>query len=430
VEPAGVAATGPRLRRVLGVFELMAGGVGIIIGAGIYVLVGEAAQEAGAAVWLSFVLAGTLSALTALSYCELAAMFPAAAAEYEYTRQAMPERLAFLVGWVMNAGLAVAAGTVALGFGRYAGAFVDVAPRWPALALLVAVVLIALTGIGRSARVMLVLAIIQVGGLAAVIISGVDHVGDVSLTAGATVGGTLGGAALVFFAFIGFDEVATLAEETRNPGEDVPRALLGALGLSTLLYLAVAVVAVSVLGASDLAASERPLADVLGHALGSGADDAISAVALASTTNTTLLAITAGSRMTYGMAVRGAMPPVFAHVWGRTGVPLRALVALAAVAGAFALIGDISLIASVTDVAIYLVFLAVNATVVLLRRQRPVAPRPFRAPLAVGWVPVLPVLGLGATVLMMSQLDPRSWLLAAALVAAGAVLLAVRPGPR
>jgi len=135
---------------VLGLVEVTAGGVGIIIGAGIYVLLGAATAQAGAAVWLAFVIAAVLSVLTALSYAELSSMFPSAAGEYEYTRQAAPEWVAFVVGWMMLSGLVVAAGAVALGFGRYAGHFIEMSPRAAALGLLAGVSAIAITGIGHT----------------------------------------------------------------------------------------------------------------------------------------------------------------------------------------------------------------------------------------------------------------------------------------
>src|SRR6266545_2552695 len=258
----------PGLHRSLGLGEVTASGVGIIIGAGIYVLLGAATAHAGATVWLAFVLAAVLSALTGLSYAELASMYPSAAAEYEYTRQALPEWIAFVVGWVMVAGLVVAAATVSLGFARYAGYFFDLGIRPAALALIAGLALLAMIGIKQSARVTVVLSAVQVGGLVIVIVIGAPHVGEVNLLAGPGVGGILSGAALVFFAFIGFDEVITLAEETRDPTRTVPRALLLALGISTVLYIAVAMAAVSVLGAGALGASQRPLTDVMAHAPG------------------------------------------------------------------------------------------------------------------------------------------------------------------
>src|SRR5881397_1321653 len=140
------------LRRVLGLVDVTAGGVGIIIGAGIYVLLGAATAEAGPLVWAAFLGAAVLSALTGLSYAELSSMFPSAAGEYEYTRHAMPEWLAFVVGWTMIVGLVVAAATVSIGFGRYVGYFVDIDVRVASLALLVVVSLVAMVGIKQSAR--------------------------------------------------------------------------------------------------------------------------------------------------------------------------------------------------------------------------------------------------------------------------------------
>jgi APA family basic amino acid/polyamine antiporter len=397
-----------RLHRVLGLTEVTAGGVGIIIGAGIYVLLGAATALAGPAVWLAFLFAAVLSLLTGLSYAELSSMFPSAAGEYEYTRRALPEWMAFVVGWTMILGLVVAAATVSLGFARYVGHFVDLDSRVAALGLLTVVAAVATRGIKESARLTVILSAVQVGGLVLVILIGLPHVGDVNLLAGRGTGGLLGAAALVFFAFIGFDEVITLAEETRDPTRTVPRALLLALGLSATLYVAVAITAVSVLGASALAASPRPLADVMAHVLGDRGATVVASIAVLTTINTTLLALTAASRVLYGMAKAGAMPGVFAVVHSRRRTPVRAIVTLALIAGLFAGLGDFAVIAAVTDFAVYLVFVAVNGTVLILRRTRPNALRPFAVRGAIHGVPVLPILGLGSVIVMMTQLEPRA----------------------
>jgi APA family basic amino acid/polyamine antiporter len=404
------------LRRVLGLTEVTAGGVGIIIGAGIYVLLAPAAAHAGRLVWLSFLLAAVLSALTGFSYAELSSMFPSAAGEYSYTRNAMPEWVAFVVGWTMITGLIVGAATVSIGFARYVGYFVDVDPRAAALGLLAAV---AAVGIKQSAALTVGLSAVQVGGLVLVVAIGLPHVGEVDLVGGSSARGVLAAAALVFFAFIGFDEVITLAEETRDPTRTVPRALLLALGLSTALYMAVSVAAVSVLGADALAASSRPLADVMAHALGDRAATVVAAIAVMTTTNTTLLIVTAASRVLYGMAKAGALPRAFALVHSERGTPVRAIVAVAALAAVFAGVGDFTVIAAITDCAVYLVFLAVNGAVLILRRTRPDLPRPFAVPGSVRGVPVLPVLGIGSVAVMLSQLEPLALGLGAALCLLG-----------
>ena len=417
--PTEPADSAPTLERALGFWELVATGVGIIVGAGIYVLIGSATAEAGSAVWLAFIMAAFLSATTGLSYCELASMFPRAGAEYEYTRQAFPAWVAFAVGWVMTAALVIASGAVALGFARYLRYFVSLDVRMGALLLLLGAAAIALAGVGRSSRVTMLLSAIQVGGLLVVIGVGIDHVGDRNLLESNGATGVLGAAALVFFAFIGFDEVATLSEEVRNPRRTVPLALLVSLGVSTVLYVGVAIVGVSVLGADALGSSERPLAAVMEHRVGGAAVGIIAAVAMISTTNTTILALTAASRMTFGMARDGVLPGLLARVSRRTHVPAYAILAAALLAASFAMIGDIALVAGVTDVAIYLVFLATNGTLIVLRFKAPEARRPFRSPLAVGRVPLLAVLGIASTLLMMTQLDLRSLALGALVLSAG-----------
>ena len=403
---------GPRstipLHRVLGLVEVTAGGVGIIIGAGIYVLLGAATAEAGSLVWIAFLLAAVLSLLTGLSYAELSSMFPSAAGEYEYTRHAMPEWLAFVVGWTMIVGLVVASATVSIGFARYVRYFVDVDVRLASLALLVSASAVSMLGIKQSARLTVGLSAVQVAGLVLVAAIGLPHVGDVDLFSGRGLGGVLSAAALVFFAFIGFDEVITLAEETRDPSRTVPRALLLALGLSTALYVAVAIGAVSVLGADALAASPRPLADVMAHVLGDRGATLVAAIAVLTTTNTTLLALTAASRVTYGMAKAGAMPQPFAIVHPGRQTPIRAIVAVGGIATAFAAVGDFAMVAAVTDFAVYVVFLAVNATVVILRRTHPELRRPFAVIGTIRGLPVLPVLGFASVTIMMTQLDPRA----------------------
>lgn len=424
------------LRRELGPVEVTASGVGIIIGAGIYVLLGAATAEAGAAVWASFAIAAGLCAVTGLSYAELASMYPTAGAEYDYTRRAFPEWGAFVVGWMMGIGLVVATAAIAVGFAKYLNFFVDV-PVGPAAMTLVGIEwFIAGRGIRWSSRLTVALTLLQVGGLVAVIATGVPDIGTRSLGQGATVGGVFGGAALVFFAFIGFDEVITLSEETRNPTRTIPRALLLALGISAALYMAVAVAAVSVLGPAALAASDRPLADVMANVLGGSAEAAVAAIALLTTVNTSLLALTAGSRLLYGMAHSNALPRRLARVSPGTGAPTVAIGLTAVGAMAFAALGDLTLIASVTDFAVYVVFLAVNATVITLRLREPSTVRPFRTPGQIRGVPVLPIVGTAATVVMVPQLDGAALQLGVALTTVGAVVGVAlrrsrsRPGPR
>lgn len=409
----------PELRRSLQLWQLVVTGVGIVIGAGIYVLVGEAAQDTGGLLWLSFVIAGVLAGLTALSYAELAGLFPAAGAEYEFARHAFNEFIAFMAGWMMVAGLIVAAAAVAVGFAHYVQWFVDVDRSIAATGLLLLLTAVVSMGLQHSIWVSVLLVTLQVGGLVLVVAVGIPDIGNETLVSGAGVTGVMSAAALVFFAFIGFDEVATLAEETRDPSRTVPRALLLALGISTLLYVLVGIAAVSSVGADALGSSPQPLGLVLEERVGSAAGDTIALIAIASTTNTTLLVLTAATRMIFSMARGGALPPAFVALTPRTSAPWLAAAAVCGVAVPFALSGQIELIAEVTNFAVFVLFVGVNFAVIRLRRRMPDAPRPFRAPLTVGSTPITAVLGVLTSVLLLFYIQPAAWLLGAIMVALG-----------
>jgi len=407
-----------RFERALSLPHVTASGVGIIVGAGIYVLLGPATGLAGGLVWLSFLISSSLCALTALSYMELASMFPKAGAEYEFARQVFPNWVSFTTGWAMASALVIAAAAVALGFARYATEFIAIDHRIAALALIAFVGLIAATGMKSASWIIIGLSAIQVGGLLLIIGFGANHIGDVDLTSGKGASGVLGAAALIFFAFIGFDEVVTLSEETRNPHRTVPRALMLALVISTVLYIGVSVVAVSVLGADGLALSVRPLTDVMSEAVGGVAVTIVGVIALITTTNTTLLVVTAASRMIYSMAATGSLPSGLSRIHNRQS-PWRAILCVTITAGGLTLIGDLKLLASATDALVYVMFILVNIVVILLRKRQPDATRPFRIPFEIGWVPIIPIVGLIATVTLASKLSVSSIILSLLFIAAG-----------
>jgi APA family basic amino acid/polyamine antiporter len=409
----------------LSLWQVTITGVGIVIGAGIYVLIGTATAVAGSLVWLSFIIAALLGALSGFSYAELAGMFPSAGAEYEFARRAFNEFWGFLTGWLMIAGNIVAAGAVPIGFAQYLRHFVDVDARVAAVGLLVVLTGVVLSGVRWSVWLTTALVVLQVGGLLLVAAVGLPHVGTHSLTEG-TPSGVIAGAALVFFAFIGFDEVVTLSDETREPARVIPRALLLSLGISTVLYVIVGVAAVSVIDWRELAASERPLALVMAHDWGERSADIVSWIALASTTNTTLLVLTAASRLIYDMGSKRALPPLFGHVQRVTRAPDVAVVVAAAIAACFAVSSRLELVAAVTNFSVYAVFVSVNLAVLRLRHTMPDLPRPIRAgPDVLGW-PVLPVGALLVTGLMAAFLDRAAWAIGAATIALALLAWRVR----
>lgn len=407
--------------RVLGLHHVTASGIGVIIGAGIYVLIGPATERAGAQVWMSMIVSALVCAFTAFSYMELTSMFPRAGSEHEFARQVFPDWVAFTTGWAMAVALIVAAGAVALGFARYLSEFIDVPERVAAVGLLLVVWLIARTGMQHAKSLIIVLSAIQVGGLLLVVALGSGSVGDVDLLEGNGMSGVLSGAAIIFFAYIGFDEVITLAEETHNPVHTIPRALLLALAISTLIYVAVAIVGVSVLGPEGLAGSDQPLTAVMERAIGGVAVDVVGAIALATTANTVLLASTAGSRMLYSMANTGQLHRRFAVIHqGRA--PRFSVTVVMVTAIVLALLGGVELLAEASNALVYVMFLVVNAVVIILRRRRPDAERPFRIPGDVGWFPVLPAIGIVTTAAMATQLDLTPIIVAIGLLVAGIVV--------
>ncbi len=415
----------PKLDRSLNLFQVTTSGIGIVIGAGIYVLVGEAAAEAGSMVWAAFIIAAVIGALTGLSYAELAGLFPSAGAEYEFARKAFNEFTGYIVGWLMIAGNIVGAGAVALGFAEYARRFVDVDERILAVALLAALAVVVSFSVRQWIWLTTVLVFLEVGGLLFVIFVGAPHIGDRSLLEG-TPHGVLSGAALVFFAFIGFDEVVTLSDETKNPARVIPRALLLALGISTALYILVGIAAVSVIDWHTLATSDRPLALVIGHDGGGTASDVVTWLALASTTSTVLLLLTASARLVYGMASNGSLPRPLARVSGMSNAPWVATWITFLIAAAFAWTGRLSLVAAITNFSVYAVFIAVNLAVLRLRKTMPDTHRSMRAGPSISGYPIAPALGLLATIAMIAFLEPTAWLVGAALIAAALLLRLTR----
>jgi len=421
----GPARAEAGLQRSLGFWQVTVSGIGIVIGAGIYVLIGPATEEAGAAVWMSFAFAALLAGLTGLSYAGFKGMFPSAGAEYTFARHAFNEFAGFITGWLMISANIIAAAAVSIGFAHYVQHFVGVEFRVPAVCLIGVLTLVIAGGIQRSIWLTVALVILQIGGLLLVIAAGLPHFGDHSISEEASVSGIWGAAALIFFAFIGFDEVVTLSEETRDAARTIPRALLLSLGVSTVLYVLVAVSAVSVVGAPAIAESDTPLTLVIGHNWGDRAGDMVAVIALASTTNTTLLVLTAASRLLFGMSRDGSLPTVLSRVnlAGRAPWVAAGLAGVTAAAVVFA--GDISLVASATDWAVYAIFIVVNLALVVLRFNMPEANRTFQTPLSIGRVPLLPVAGAVVALLMAVQLQAAAWVIGLCALTAGVAIWAL-----
>jgi len=416
-------ATGTGLKRELGLLEVTLSGVGIILGAGIYALVGKAAGLAGNAVWLSFLLSAVIALCTGLSYAELSSVFPRAGAEYDYVKNTFGRKAAFVIGWLIIFSGVIGAATVALGFAGYAATLVALPLFAWALLLIGGMSLLLVLGIRTSAWFAILFTLVEVAGLLVVIGLGLPHLGAVDyleMPSGYT--GVLQAATLVFFAYIGFEDVVKLAEETRRPRVTIPRGLLLALAFSTVLYILVAVAAVSVLPWEILAASPAPFAAIVETTLGSTAAEAITLVALFATANTVLLMLLASSRITYGMASARALPRIFARVDPGRGAPYLATLLVGILAAVAALAGDLVLVAQVTNFTLFVTFATINGAVILLRFRDPARDRPFRVPGALGRMPVFPFVGLLSTLLLLWQLNLQVLLIGGVLTAIGAAI--------
>ncbi|MEM7819520.1 MAG: APC family permease [Candidatus Aenigmatarchaeota archaeon] len=380
------------LKRELGLIETTMCGVGIILGAGIYALVGKAAGIAGNAVWISFLLGAIVAALTGLSYAELSSMFPKASAEYEYIRKSFGKRIAFIIGWLIIFSGAIAGATVALGFAGYFNSLFSIPIIPMAIILIILLSFIIFYGIKQSAGVAIILTIIEALGLFIIIYIGLPFLGKINYFDTPKIDGIFSASALIFFAFIGFEEIVKLSEETKNPKRTIPRALILSIIITTIIYIFVSVSAVSVLGWQRLSKSSAPLADVASVAFGSNAFMIISIAALFSTTNTVLLVLLASTRITYGMAKSCSLPKKLSLIHKKRRTPWTAIILIALISILF-IFTDIEIAASVTDFTIFVTFIIINASVIILRYKEPKTRRIFKVPIHIGKMPILPIFG-------------------------------------
>jgi APA family basic amino acid/polyamine antiporter len=270
----------------------------------------------------------------------------------------------------------LAAATVALGFGGYLAHLAGTPVALNALGLLAATAIVLYAGIARSVGLAIVLTFVEAAGLLFVIGIGVPFwPGTDFLEAPRGAGGIWSAASLIFFAYLGFDELGNLAEEMRRPERDLPRALFISMVATTVIYVLVALSATGAVGWRDLSVSEAPLALVARQALGARADAALSIIALCATANTVLLLLLSASRSVYGMASAGMLPGALAVVSGKTAIPLVASVVVVGGTAPLVLLGDLAKVAAMTDAAVLSSFLMVNLALVWLSTRRAIERR-------------------------------------------------------
>ena len=413
-----------RLARTLSWPHLVALGVGAIVGTGILTLIGVGADRAGPAVILSFAVAGAICACAALCYAEMATSIPASGSAYTYSYVVLGEGIAWVVGWSLILEYSLVVATVAVGWSGYAVGFlkglgiiipaslrqgpavagslldgsfhvVRVGVNLPAIVIIAAVAGLLTLGTRESARINLVLVVIKIVTLALFVAVALPHFDAANLHPFAPFGygstpdaagvkhGMMGAAAIIFFAFYGFDAISTAAEETRRPERDLAIGIIGSMAACTAIYMAVGAAAVGAVGFATFANSPEPLALIL-RELGQPDIARIIAVAAAVALPTVLLAFLYGqSRIFLVMARDGFLPPALARLSAR-GTPARITALTAVFVAIIAALTPLDLIASLANAGTLLAFVAVAACVLVLRRRSPDAARPFRTPLA--WI--------------------------------------------
>ena len=413
------------LKRGMGLFHLTMYGVGLILGAGIYVLIGEAAGFAGDSVWIAFVLGSIVALFAGLSYAELSSMFPKAAAEYTFVKNAFKNNFfAFIIGWLTAITSMITAATVALGFGGYFSEFLNIPIVISAIALIGILSIVNFMGIKESSWTNTVFTIIEAAGLILIIIIGftISEPEPVNYFESPTgFSGIVIAFVLIFFAFIGFEDIANIAEEVRNPKKVIPRAIILAVMISGIIYVLVSLAVVRVINWEDLSSSAAPLADVAKRGLGVQGHIIFSGIALFAITNTVLITLVAGSRMIYGMAREKSYPHILAKVHSKTKTPWLAIIVIMLTAIGFSIIGDIVIVANITVFAVIITFGAVNLSVIVLRYTESDIERKFRIPINIGKFPVLPMVGLGISAYMAIQFQIQVVLVGLVIIGIGAI---------
>ncbi len=413
----------------MGLFQLTMYGVGLTLGAGIYVLIGEAAGFAGNSVWVSFILAAIVAIFAGLSYAELTALFPKAAAEYTFVKHAFKNNfIAFIIGWLTAITSMITAATVALGFGGYFTEFVDIPIILSAILLLGVLSFVNFIGIRQSAWMNTIFALITAGGLGLIIFLGVTFGSAESVDYLEAPNGTTGivlAFILIFFAFIGFEDMANVAEEVKRPKKTLPRAIILCILITGVIYVLVSLSSVRILNWEELGQSTAPLADVAFKALGMEGKITLSIIALFATASTVLITLVAGARILYGMARNRSLPFLLGKIHSKTKTPWIAVIGIFVASIAFSFIGDIVIVANIAVFAIVVTFAMVNLSVILLRYVQPEVERPFRVPVNIGKFPILPLFGLGATIYMAFQFELEIVAVGLAIIASGVIFYLV-----
>ncbi|HEX5908097.1 MAG TPA: amino acid permease [Propionibacteriaceae bacterium] len=434
--------TGHELKRAVSSWQLTAMGVGAIIGTGIFVVIGEGAAIAGPSVILSFALAALACVFSALSYAELASSIPVSGSAYTYTYATLGEIVAWIIGWdlILEYGVSVAAVAVGWGgnfneflenaFGVALPAAISAPPseggifNLPAVIIVFLITWLLVIGVRESAQANFVMVIIKLAVLVFFIIAAATSINTDHFTPFAPAGfdGVVTAAAIIFFAYIGFDAVSTGSEEAKNPSKDLPLAIIGSLVIATIFYILASLGAVGLLPADQLGASDAPLAEALDAGAGlNWAAAVLAAGAVVAITSVMLVILYGQTRIFFAMCRDGLLPERLAGVHPRYGTPAKLTIGLGVLIAILAAVVPLTEIVKLVNIGTLFAFVLVNVGVIVLRYTRPEMHRPFKVPLS----PVLPILGIAFAIFLMADLPLSTWVRFAIWLAVGVVIYLV-----
>ncbi|WP_324671012.1 amino acid permease [Hymenobacter sp. GOD-10R] len=432
------------LKRSLGGFNLIAIGIGVIIGAGLFSLTGiAAANHAGPAVTLSFVVAAVGCAFSALCYAEFASMVPVAGSAYTYAYATLGELFAWIIGWDLVLEYSVGAATVAISWSQYlvrflskydlhippqlvaspfetltlaSGAQVTGFVNLPAILIVLAITAIIIRGTQGSAVFNAIVVALKVLVVLVFIALGWKYIDPANYhpyipTNTGTFGefgwsGILRGAGVVFFVFIGFDIVATMAQETKNPQRNMPIGIIGSLLVCTVLFVLFGYVMTGLANYTEFKNSAAPVAIAIEKTPYSWLSSTIIMAILIGYTSVILVDLLGQSRVFFTMSRDGLLPGVFSQLHPRFQTPHKSNLLLGVFISLFAGLVPISVVGEMTSIGTLLAFVMVCIGILILRKREPNTPRPFRTP----WVPVVPILGILTCLVMMVSLPKDTWI--------------------
>ncbi len=382
-----------KLSRKVGLFLLLFYGLGNILGAGIYVLVGKVAGIAGYHSVFAFLLACVIALFTALSYMELASRYPVSAGVALYIQEGIGfKALSVSFGLIIAAAVLISAAAIAHGFAGYLSQIVSIDNTLAMVVLILFLAIIAIIGIKTSVVIASILTVIEISGLLLLIYHGFDKITHPTIRFSEhlpqgnfqDLSVVFLGAFLAFYAFLGFEDMVNIAEEVKEPRKTFPLAIILALGISTLLYVLIIIVALESLSLQELQDSQAPFSDI--YAKLTGKDPfVISAIAAFAVLNGALIQIIMASRILYGMAEKGWLPSFLAQLSPWTSTPVSATILVAAATILFALLFDLVDLAGYTSMLILIIFTLVNISLIKIKRREPSPKGVISIPMWVPW---------------------------------------------